>query len=187
MDLETLRDQLCEIQDCMCMDPDRATNLISNLIYDIDDELLLSLDDCPPEEIIDLRQEPQMENCKLDLTKFSRELCNLSCYTISNGVIPSVVETIIPTMKYTPSTVYLMVLTILLDMNVEFCYNEVDLSTVNYSMFTERLAKLLLCALGVDETAIAENIYNRDEQLDLYEFLKGDIIDAAQVSLKSSK
>ena len=100
--------------------------------------------------------------------------------------MPSDVEQIIPAMRYTPTVLYLLVITVLLDMGIPVVYNEVEMNAFDYTEFRCRLAKVLTCALGADSDAVAQNIYSVDEELDMYEDFVATIDDALLVSLKSS-
>lgn len=154
------------------------TESMSN--YD-DTDGLLSTD-----EYIDPYKNYKIKDCILNIPRFAKELVNTTSSTVNGYVLPSDVEQIIPAMRYTPTVLYLIVVTVLLDMGIPVVYNEVEMNAFDYTEFRGRLAKVLTCVLGADSDALAQNIYSVDEELDMYEDFVATIDDALIVSLKSS-
>ena len=148
--------------------------------YD-DADGLLSTD-----EYIDPYKNYKIKDCILNIPRFAKELVNTTSSTVNGYVLPSDVEQIIPAMRYTPTVLYLIVVTVLLDMGIPVVYNEVEMNAFDYTEFRGRLAKVLTCVLGADSDALAQNIYSVDEELDMYEDFVATIDDALIVSLKSS-
>ena len=138
------------------------------------------------EEYIDPYKNYKIKDCILNIPRFARELVNTTSSTVNGYVLPSDVEQIIPAMRYTPTVLYLIVVTVLLDMGIPVVYNEVEMNAFDYTEFRGRLAKVLTCVLGADSDALAQNIYSVDEELDMYEDFVATIDDALIVSLKSS-
>lgn len=154
------------------------TESMSN--YD-DTDGLLSTD-----EYIDPYKNYKIKDCILNIPRFAKELVNTTSSTVNGYVLPSDVEQIIPAMRYTPTVLYLIVVTVLLDMGIPVVYNEVEMNAFDYTEFRGRLAKVLTCVLGADSDALAQNIYSVDEELDMYEDFVATIDDALIVSLKSA-
>ena len=154
------------------------TESMSN--YD-DTDGLLSTD-----EYIDPYKNYKIKDCILNIPHFAKELVNTTSSTVNGYVLPSDVEQIIPAMRYTPTVLYLIVVTVLLDMGIPVVYNEVEMNAFDYTEFRGRLAKVLTCVLGADSDALAQNIYSVDEELDMYEDFVATIDDALIVSLKSA-
>lgn len=148
--------------------------------YD-DADGLLSTD-----EYIDPYKNYKIKDCILNIPRFAKELVNTTSSTVNGYVLPSDVEQIIPAMRYTPTVLYLIVITVLLDMGIPVVYNEVEMNAFDYTEFRGRLAKVLTCVLGADSDALAQNIYSVDEELDMYEDFVATIDDALIVSLKYS-
>lgn len=158
-----------DFEDALCVNDD---------YYDLDNTKLTMQD------YVTINRTYRFRDCRLDVTKFSRELVNTTSLTISSGILPSDADNILPAMKYTPSVLYLMVRLVLLDMGEDLMYNTVVLENFDYTVFRERLAKLILNSLGVTQNAVIENIYSNDEQVDMYESLQLGIDDAMYVSVK---
>ena len=156
---------------------DEAENMSS---YDAADGLLST------EEYVDPYKNYKIKDCILNIPRFAKELVNTTSSTVNGYVLPSDVEQIIPAMRYTPTVLYLIVITVLLDMGIPVVYNEVEMNAFDYTEFRCRLAKVLTCVLGADSDALAQNIYSVDEELDMYEDFVATIDDALIVSLKSS-
>lgn len=154
------------------------TPCVDDNYYDLDNTKLTMQD------YVTIDQTYRFQDCNLDVTKFSRELVNTTSLTINYGVLPSDADNILPAMKYTPSVLYLMVRLVLLDMGEDLMYNTVVLENFNYTVFRERLAKLILYSLGVTQNAVNKNIYSNDEQVDMYDSLQLGIDDAMYVSVK---
>lgn len=138
------------------------------------------------DDFVDPYHNYRIRDCILSIPRFARELVNTTCSTVNGYVLPSDVEQIIPAMRYTPTVLYLLVITVLLDMGIPVVYNEVEMNAFDYTEFRCRLAKVLTCALGADSDAVAQNIYSVDEELDMYEDFVATIDDALLVSLKTS-
>ncbi len=138
------------------------------------------------EEFVDPYHKYKIDDCILSIPRFAKELVNTTVSTVNGYVLPSDVEQIIPAMRYTPTVLYLIVITVLLDMGIPVVYNEVEMNAFDYTEFRGRLAKVLTCSLGADDDALAQNIYSIDEELDMYEDFVATIDDALLVSLKSS-
>lgn len=138
------------------------------------------------EEFVDPYHKYKIDDCILSIPRFAKELVNTTVSTVNGYVLPSDVEQIIPAMRYTPTVLYLIVVTVLLDMGIPVVYNEVEMNAFDYTEFRGRLAKVLTCSLGADDDALSQNIYSIDEELDMYEDFVATIDDALLVSLKSS-
>lgn len=174
-----------------------AIQLIDEIIDDIESseledeaEGMSSYDDADgllsTEEYIDPYKNYKIKDCILNIPRFAKELVNTTSSTVNGYVLPSDVEQIIPAMRYTPTVLYLIVVTVLLDMGIPVVYNEIEMNAFDYTEFRGRLAKVLTCVLGADSDALAQNIYSVDEELDMYEDFVATIDDALIVSLKSS-
>lgn len=174
-----------------------AIQLLDEIIDDIENseledeaEGMSSYDDADgllsTDEYIDPYKNYKIKDCILNIPRFAKELVNTTSSTVNGYVLPSDVEQIIPAMRYTPTVLYLIVVTVLLDMGIPVVYNEVEMNAFDYTEFRGRLAKVLTCVLGADSDALAQNIYSVDEELDMYEDFVATIDDALIVSLKSA-
>lgn len=135
-------------------------------------------------EFVDHLGKHRLNECILDIPKFTRELASASRSTLTNCMIPSEADDILKNMEYTPAVVYLVVSTVIADMQIFGVSTELDLAIVDYPEFRNTLAKILICTLGINADAVAENLYTVEEQIDAYESMLADIDDIALTSVK---